>query len=235
VARLDGAPRRGATQGSWSSGAGGRPDRVVAGALLDRHPAQLGELLERGAASEAAPAAGLDAPERHLRLVVDGRGVDVADAALDPAGNLHRLVDVLAEDRGGATVLGVVGGLHRLAGAAHRHGPHDRAERRFLVDAHLRGDAGEHGPGDQARSSWLVARVADRELGGALGELDAERLSEGAVGRDPLGRHAHLAGVHERAEAGGAGGGLEVGVGEHDTSGALPPSSSRQRLKCSAT
>ena len=36
------------------------------------------------------------------------------------------------------------------------------------------------------------------------------------VDHDPLRRHADLARVHERAEAGGVGGGLEVGVGEHD-------------------
>ena len=60
-------------------------DRVVARARLDRDPAQLGELLQRGPAAEAAEAARLHAAERHLRLVVHGRAVHVADAALDAA------------------------------------------------------------------------------------------------------------------------------------------------------
>ena len=44
--------------------------------------------------------------------------------------------------------------------------------------------------------------------------LAAELAGHGAVGDDALGRHADLAGVHERAEARGVGGGLEVGIGE---------------------
>jgi hypothetical protein len=66
----------------------------VALGLLDRDPAQLGELLECGAAAEAAPARVLDAAEGHLRLVMDGGVVDVAHAALDLTRNLLRGFDV---------------------------------------------------------------------------------------------------------------------------------------------
>ena len=46
--------------------------------------------------------------------------------------------------------------------------------------------------------------------------LLAELVRHRAVGHDALRRHADLARVHERAEARGVGGGVEVGVGEHD-------------------
>lgn len=52
----------------------GRPsDRVVPWRRLDGHPAQLGELVERRLAAEAAIAGALDAAEGHLCLVVHGR------------------------------------------------------------------------------------------------------------------------------------------------------------------
>ena len=46
--------------------------------------------------------------------------------------------------------------------------------------------------------------------------LEPSVAGDGAVGDDPLGRHADLALVHERAEARRGGGRVEVGVGEHD-------------------
>ena len=79
-----------------AAGAGRRLDRVVAWQRLDRDPAQLRELLERRPATEPPEAARLHATERHLRLVVDGRVVDVADAAFDPLGQLERRRHVLA-------------------------------------------------------------------------------------------------------------------------------------------
>src|SRR5581483_3097747 len=53
-------------------------------AALDRHPAELRELVDDGLAAEAAPARVLDAAERHLRLVADGLVVDVHDPRLEP-------------------------------------------------------------------------------------------------------------------------------------------------------
>ena len=91
-----------------------------------------------GLAAEAAVARGLDAAERHLRLVVHGRAVDVADAGLDPPGDLERARDVAAEHRRGQAVLGVVGDAHGLVDAVDADDRHDRAERFLGVDAHRR-------------------------------------------------------------------------------------------------
>src|SRR5262249_32079765 len=62
-----------------SSAIGWILDRILPRGLLHRNPAQLGELLQRGAPPEAPEAACLDAPKRHLRLVLHGRVVDMAD------------------------------------------------------------------------------------------------------------------------------------------------------------
>ena len=48
--------------------------------VFDGDPSQSGEFGDAGLAAEAR---GLDTAEGHLRLVGDGRAVDVADAALD--------------------------------------------------------------------------------------------------------------------------------------------------------
>jgi len=53
-------------------------ERVVARSRLDCDPAQLSEFVHRSFASKPAVSAGLDAPERHLCLVVYGRSVHVA-------------------------------------------------------------------------------------------------------------------------------------------------------------
>ena len=55
-------------------------ERIVPRPGLDRDPAQLGERVDRRLAAEAAVARRLHAAERHLRLVVHRRAVDVADA-----------------------------------------------------------------------------------------------------------------------------------------------------------
>src|SRR5690242_17681248 len=81
-------------------------DRVLPRKLLDRDPPQFSEFLERGTAAEAPEAAGLHAAERHLRLVVDGRVVDVTDTALDPLCKLESGRHVFAEDRGAESVFG---------------------------------------------------------------------------------------------------------------------------------
>src|SRR5262245_53595836 len=55
-------------------------ERIRVAAALDSDPGQLGELVDRGAAPEASPAAVLDTPKGHLRLVADRLLVDVHDA-----------------------------------------------------------------------------------------------------------------------------------------------------------
>src|SRR5439155_19558900 len=104
-------------------------DRVLARAVLDSDPAELGELFEGGLASEAAPAAVLDATEGHRRLVVDGRVVDVAHTGLQLAGNRKCGIDVAAEDGGRESVFGVVCDPDRLVDTVDGHDRDDRSER----------------------------------------------------------------------------------------------------------
>src|SRR4051794_37229436 len=64
------------------------------GAALHADPAQLGELVDRGAAAETSPARVLDAAERHLRLVVHRLVVDVDDARVERFGQRHPVLRV---------------------------------------------------------------------------------------------------------------------------------------------
>src|SRR5580700_6937787 len=48
---------------------------------------------------KTSPAAVFHSTERHLRLVVNRRTVNVAHARFEPLGRFHRLVNVTAEDR----------------------------------------------------------------------------------------------------------------------------------------
>src|SRR5581483_10312784 len=73
-------------------------DRVLARELLDGDPAQLGELLERSSAAEAAPPTGFDPTEWHLRFVMDGGVVHMTHAGLDALGELECPRHVPAED-----------------------------------------------------------------------------------------------------------------------------------------
>src|SRR5690242_21201030 len=83
--RTDGNARTASTfPTAWRWSEGMAPSEwIVLSRILDRHPAQIGEFGDRGLAAEAAVARALDAAEGHLRLVADGRAVDVADAGLD--------------------------------------------------------------------------------------------------------------------------------------------------------
>jgi hypothetical protein len=75
-------------------------------AVLYGDPEQLGEFVDRGLAAEAAIAGGFHAAERHLRLIMHRRAVDVADAALYALRHRQRPADIAAENRGGQAVLG---------------------------------------------------------------------------------------------------------------------------------
>ena len=127
----------------------------------DRDPAQLGELLERRATSEAAEAGRLDSAERHLRLVVDGGAVDVADAGLEPAGHVEGPRHVAAEDGARQPVLGVVGDADGLVDAVDRDDGDDRAEGLLGVEAHRRRHARQHG----GRVAEAVGRASAEHRG----------------------------------------------------------------------
>src|SRR5690606_38173695 len=83
-------------------------DRITHLPGLQADPPELGEGIDPRLATEAAIAGRLHAAERHLRLVLDGRAVDVADAAFEPLRHPERSGRVAAEHRGRETVLAVV-------------------------------------------------------------------------------------------------------------------------------
>src|SRR5437879_6420288 len=71
--------------------------RIVPGGRLDRNPTQFGELTNGSVTSKASVAASLYTAKRHLRFVMHGRTVDVADARLDLPGDIESTRDVAAE------------------------------------------------------------------------------------------------------------------------------------------
>ena len=163
-------------------------ERVVHRLGLDGDPAELGELVDRRLAAEAPVAAGLDAAEGHLRLVVDGRPVDVANARFDLLRHPQPAAEVAGEDRRRQAVFGVVGDLDRLLLAVDPDDGDHRPERLLLIDAHRRRDpvddgrlhhravagaAGEH-------SCALAGRVAD-QAGDAAHRLGADAGAEDDV------------------------------------------------------
>src|SRR5258707_10750397 len=89
-------------------------------------------------AAETAPTARLNAAEGHLWLVVHGRVVDVAHAALYAPGYRQRAPDVAPEDSRGESVLTVVGNAHGLVDAIHLADRHERREGLGCVDLHIR-------------------------------------------------------------------------------------------------
>jgi len=65
----------------------------VPGSCLDGDPAQFGEGVDAGPSAKAAIAGSLDAAEGHLRLVMDGGAVDMADARFDLASDAQTAVE----------------------------------------------------------------------------------------------------------------------------------------------
>ena len=65
-------------------------------------------------------------------------------------------------------------------------------------------------------STTWPARIAGGQRGGALGELLDEGVGDRRVDDEPLGRHADLALVGERAEHRRIDRRVEIGVVEHD-------------------
>jgi len=60
-----------------------RSDREIPRLRFDRDPAHLRERIDPRLAAKSAIARILDTPERHLRLIVYGGAVDVANAGVD--------------------------------------------------------------------------------------------------------------------------------------------------------
>ncbi|ABA49037.1 hypothetical protein BURPS1710b_1050 [Burkholderia pseudomallei 1710b] len=225
-------------------------ERIVARSRLHGDPAQIGELGDARLAAEVAEAAVLHAAERHLRLVVNGRPVHVADPRFDPRGNAHRARDVAAEHRRRQAERVVVRARDRRLLARDAHDALHRPERFLRVEAHRGRHAVDERRGHQravglaaaaqhrafrervvdervaaldglrvdhrAEHDGPVARIAQRQRRGLVGELRDERVGDPLVDDDPLGRHADLPGIRERAERSRRDGRVEIGVVEHD-------------------
>ena len=88
-----------------------------------------------------------DAAERHLRLVLDGRAVDMADARLDAPRDRQTQDDVAREDGRREAVLAVVGERDRVFGIAGADDCDDGAEAFVGVEIHRRRDAIDHSRG----------------------------------------------------------------------------------------
>src|SRR5580698_9082074 len=74
-------------------------ERVMTRRGLHGNPAQIRELSDSRLPAETSKAAALHATEGHLRFVVNGRPVDMADARFDAPCDIHRARYITAEHR----------------------------------------------------------------------------------------------------------------------------------------
>lgn len=118
-------------------------------------PAQFGEAVDASLATEFAIARRLGAAEGHLRFVMHGRAVDVADARLDLTRDVQAACRVAGKDRGGEAIFSVVGkddGVRFVAGADDAD---DRAETFVAKQLHVRGDAVDDMGGHQHAAAFV--------------------------------------------------------------------------------
>ena len=80
----------------------------MSGLALNRDPAQLGETVYAGLAAETAVSGRAHPAEGHLRLVVHGGAVDVADARSDPAGDGEPSRRIACENGGRQAIVAIV-------------------------------------------------------------------------------------------------------------------------------
>src|SRR5262245_30010431 len=78
---------------------------------LDGDPLEFGELLDPCPAAETAIAGSLGAAERHLRLIMHGRAVDMRDPGLQPLGDVEASRNVAREHGSREPVFRIVGDL----------------------------------------------------------------------------------------------------------------------------
>ena len=159
-------------------------DRIVARQFLSGDPPQLGERLERGAPAETPEAVGLHPAERHLRLDLDGRVIDVAAARLDALSEL---------ERGGTSSLKTAADRpYSVSLAARTASPHpidrhhgdDRTEGLLGIQAHVWRDAREHG-GREARPVGCAAAQGGGALLDRVLDQPADALDRGLVDERP--------------------------------------------------
>src|SRR5882762_11095157 len=81
---------------------------MVPGRGLDGDPAQVREFADRCFSSEPSVATGFDPAKGHLRLIMHGGTIDVADAGFDALGDFKSTGNIAAEHSRRQTVLAVV-------------------------------------------------------------------------------------------------------------------------------
>src|ERR1039458_8767159 len=112
----------------------GRPPRpttsngLVGGRSAECHPSKLSEFLKAGFCAESTVGAGLDSAERHLRLIVNGGAIDMADSGFETLGHSEGLVHVAAEDGTRQAVRRVIGDANGVLGVLCNDQRHNRAE-----------------------------------------------------------------------------------------------------------
>src|SRR6266540_2773331 len=149
-----------------------------------RPAAKSSRAFSRAGGAEAAPAAVLDAAERHLRLVVHRLVVDVDDARLQLLGQRQAPVGVAGDDPRRQPVVGVVGPAHRRLRAVDHLDGGDGAERlqlrQLAVGRHVR---------EQGRLEAAAHPLAAGEHAGALGDrvrdATGHRLERALVDQRP--------------------------------------------------
>lgn len=100
----------------------------MSGRAPDGDPPQLAEFFKRGPSAKSPPAAILLPAERHLRLVMNRRAVDVANSKFQPLGDPQRFAHITAENRAGKSVRRIVRDARRVIRIVGQNNRNDRAE-----------------------------------------------------------------------------------------------------------
>src|SRR5271170_6030254 len=112
---------------------------------FDRDPAKLSECIDAGFAAKTAVSGAFDSAERHLRLVVNGRAVDMAHAGLDLLGNPQTARCVLCEHGSGQAILGVIRQFDRVLLVARANDGDHRSKAFVAEQSHRGGHLIDHG------------------------------------------------------------------------------------------
>jgi hypothetical protein len=112
-------------------------ERIMPHTTLNCYPAQRGEFLN----AKPSVTGCFHSPKGHLRFVMDGRTVDMADTAFNSFRKGPGPRDISAEDRSRQAEFGIIRDAQRLIIPVNSDHCDDGAERLFGIDAHCRSDA----------------------------------------------------------------------------------------------
>src|SRR5690554_6682406 len=139
------------------------------GSIGQRHPDALeGRVLLQGVVGLVAPVAGLLHPAEGHGLVPAGPVIDEYLAGVEPTGDAHDAVDVLAPEPRRQAVDAVVGHGHGLLLRIEAEHREHRAEDLLLPDGHLGGHAVEYRGRDEEPSAFDLGGLAAGAQPGAL-------------------------------------------------------------------